>query len=132
MTDHTKKLFTCDGKGGTYELLGHGTGAGTARELDLEVYRDLATGRLFLRWPDDFKKRLLPIGELTDVREQAREWDHFDDVWAVLNQMHAGEWAWMNNPRCKYLTLRLDMRDGGCLIRDRYGNRIDPTELAKQ
>jgi hypothetical protein len=134
MPEHGKTLYTCDGKGGTYELLGHCIGAGTDRGHNTQVYRNAATGQLHSRLPDDFDNRMLPIGELTEHRDRhaAPEWHHLDDVLAILKRMEAGDWAWMNNPRCKYLTLRLDMRDGGCLIRDRYGNRIDPTELAKQ
>jgi len=52
-------LYTCDGKGGTYELLGTAKGAGTSSEAEtLAVYRDTATGALYFRSLDDFTNRM--------------------------------------------------------------------------
>ncbi len=59
-------------------------------------------------------------------------WDHFDDALAVLEAARAGKWWWCNNTRCKYIELRIDMRDGACIIKDRDGNRIDPADLRSQ
>lgn len=59
-------------------------------------------------------------------------WDHIDDFISVLNEMKAGKWAWYENTKCKYVDLRVDMRNGGCIIKDRNGNRIDPKDLAHQ
>lgn len=51
--------FTCKGKGGEYELLGLAKGAGKSRNnIDLQVYRDVATGHLYFRGPDDFNERM--------------------------------------------------------------------------
>jgi len=59
-------------------------------------------------------------------------WDHLSDVIPTLKAASKGEWTWVNNTRCKYVELRIDMRDGGCLIRDGQGNRIDPETLRHQ
>jgi hypothetical protein len=59
-------------------------------------------------------------------------WDHVDDFLKVYEAMKREEWNWALNSRCKYVELRIDMRDGGCIIRDRDGNRIDPKELEHQ
>lgn len=59
-------------------------------------------------------------------------WDSIDDFIAVLEAMRADKWKWWWNTRCKYVELRVDMRDGGCIIRDREGKRIDPKQLAYQ
>jgi hypothetical protein len=59
-------------------------------------------------------------------------WDHVADVMPTLKAASKGEWTWFNNWPCKYIELRIDMRDGGCLIRDREGNRIDPETLRHQ
>lgn len=69
-----------------------------------------------------------------DLQEKiaTNTWDSIDDFIVVLEKMRAGQWHWVSNPRCKYVNLRVDMRDGGCLIRDKDGNRIDPADLAKQ
>jgi len=71
--------------------------------------------------------------ELTLKQKQAANvWDHIDDALAVIELARAGRWVWMENPQCKYIELRIDMRDGGCIIKDREGNRIDPATLGKQ
>jgi hypothetical protein len=62
----------------------------------------------------------------------ANVWDHVDDAIAVIELARAGKWHWCENMRCKYIELRIDMRDGGALIRDRDGARIDPRDLLKQ
>ena len=59
-------------------------------------------------------------------------WDSIDDFIAVLSAMRDGKWNWYANTRCKYVDLRVDMRDGGCIISDREGNRIDAKQLAYQ
>lgn len=63
---------------------------------------------------------------------ETNTWDSIDDFIAVLDQMRAGNWKWYANTKCKYVELRVDMRDGGCVIKDRNGNRIDPKDLAWQ
>lgn len=63
---------------------------------------------------------------------KSNTWDNIDDFIGVLQAAREGKWQWLWNTRCKYVELRVDMRDGGCIIRDRHGNRIDPKELAYQ
>jgi len=52
--------------------------------------------------------------------------------------MRAGEWVWYLNTKCKYVDLRVDMRDGGCIIMVDDGTftgkkiRIDPKDLEFQ
>ena len=75
----------------------------------------------------------LSAGDLTLKQKQAANvWDHIDDVLPVIELARAGKWHWCENFECKYIELRIDMRDGGCLIKDRNGNRINPADLAKQ
>lgn len=72
-------------------------------------------------------------GGLTLKQKQAANvWDHIDDALAVIELARAGKWHWCENFECKYIELRIDMRDGGCLIKDRNGNRINPADLRKQ
>lgn len=59
-------------------------------------------------------------------------WDSIDDVLKVVRAAQRGDWCWSRNSSCKYLNLRLDMRDGGCIIYDRDGKRISPEQLAYQ
>lgn len=59
-------------------------------------------------------------------------WDHVDDVLAILTLARTGKWMWYANPKCKYIGLRIDMRDGGCILTDRDGKRISLQELAAQ
>lgn len=65
-------------------------------------------------------------------RSQSNTWDNVRDFIKVWQARVAGQWEWFANSRCKYVELRVDMRDGGCIIRDREGVRISPEELAQQ
>jgi len=59
-------------------------------------------------------------------------WDHINDFGKVYNLMKEKKWSWMWNSKCKYVELRIDMRSGSCIIKDREGNRITPEDLAYQ
>jgi len=68
-------------------------------------------------------------------------WDSLDDVLPIIaralqdkvGRKASGEyWTWVRNPKCKYIDLRIDMRDGGCLLTNRDGQRINPEDLAYQ
>ena len=59
-------------------------------------------------------------------------WDDIRDVLPVLKKSIAGEWNWGRNRKCKYIEVRIDMRDGKCIIKDRHGNRINPEDLRHQ
>ncbi len=65
-------------------------------------------------------------------KEERNIWDHIDVVFSVLQKVKNREWSWSRNQKCKYLNLRVDMRDGGCIIMDREGNRISPEDLEYQ
>lgn len=65
-------------------------------------------------------------------KEQRNEWDHLRDFIPVWKAQQEGKWLWYANSRCKYVELRIDMRDGGCIIKDRWGARISPAQLAYQ
>jgi hypothetical protein len=53
-----RDLYTCIGKGGTYEEVGHATGAGTRRGQGAWVYRELPSGLLYWRDPEDANQRM--------------------------------------------------------------------------
>ena len=72
------KLFTCVGKGGTYEYVGLAKGAGTKRDAAmLEIYRDTATGALYYRTESDFSKRMV---ELVDDPERLAQVKRIADL----------------------------------------------------
>lgn len=58
-TEAAKVFYTCEGKGGRYELLGYARGAGT-RSMDdsLAIYRCVGSGQLFFRAEADFDERM--------------------------------------------------------------------------
>lgn len=60
------------------------------------------------------------------------DWIPIDGVMEVIQKMRDNKWLWPFNSRCKYITLRLDMRDGHCVIRDRNGNIISLADLNRQ
>ena len=71
--------------------------------------------------------------ELTITEKGAMNlWDQFEEFLAVYNKMLNEDWIWYKNMDCKYVDIRIDMRDGGCIIRNREGKRISPEQLAWQ
>lgn len=79
---------------------------------------------IFSRWHKDRQS--------TAEGQPNRDWDHIDDVLPVIELMRSGKWVWDENMRCKYVEVRIDTRDGGCIIKDRHDVRITPAELVKQ
>lgn len=54
------------------------------------------------------------------LARESRDWDKAD------------AWRWVRNYQCKYISIRIDMRDGGHIIMDRDGTRIDLETLLRQ
>lgn len=87
----------------------------------------------------DLADGLRALDELIHQRRQmvkpfdtGNTWDTLNDL-AIVNEARvAGEWHWWANPTCKYVDLRVDMRDGACVMRNRHGQRITPQQLAYQ
>jgi len=77
---------------------------------------------------NNYKGSSLPLKD----KKENNTWDSIDDFNKVLKRMRAGKWIWYKNSQCKYVDLRVDMRDGGCIIMDRDHVRIDPKDLEKQ
>lgn len=65
-----------------------------------------------------------------DIEQQP--WTHIEEILPTIKSALAKEWWWMYNPRCKYIHLRIDMRDGGCILQDRNGEKITPDQLRYQ
>lgn len=65
----TPQLYTCKGKGGSYELLGTARGAGTSRTAaTLAIYRDTIVGAIYFRTLEDFETRMMRVTpKLVDV-----------------------------------------------------------------
>ena len=61
-----------------------------------------------------------------------KEWHSSNVVFRTIANSKIGKWKWVFNRRCKYITVRIDMRDGKCVIMDRDGKEITPEELEKQ
>lgn len=61
-------------------------------------------------------------------------WEPVERFLAVLTKArkHNGEWEWARNSRCKYVNLRVDMRDGHCVLADRDAVPITFDELEYQ
>lgn len=41
----------------------------------------------------------------------------------------SSDWTWIRNSRCKYISIKIDMRDGAFIITDRSGKRITFDQL---
>lgn len=85
-----KKLYQCIGKDGTYELLGHCIGAGTDRGHDTEIYRNIHTGQLHSRLPDDFVNRMGHIGEMVELQHynHGHQIEGMDRCHTVMQMIH--------------------------------------------
>ena len=59
---------------------------------------------------------------------------NLDETIALIKKLSAedSEWTWIRNSKCKYVDIRIDMRDGAFVLRDRDGNRISLKQLAEQ
>lgn len=55
----------------------------------------------------------------------------FSEVLALLAK-ERDEWVWYKNGPCKYINIKIDMRDGGYILMDRDGGRISLDELKEQ
>ena len=63
------------------------------------------------------------------------EWHtHPDKFIATILKLSApgSGWSWLNNSRCKYVSVRFDMRDGAFVLLDRDGKRISLKDLENQ
>ena len=63
------------------------------------------------------------------------QWIPLENVIEIVKdasrRVHDG-WNWYRNTRCKYINVRIDMRDGHCVIQDRHGTPISLEELKYQ
>lgn len=62
------------------------------------------------------------------------DWVPLADVLQIIRstQQNGGRWTWARNAHCKYLDIRLDTRDGRCLLRNRDGKSITLDDLKRQ
>jgi hypothetical protein len=65
------------------------------------------------------------------TRDEAR-WYPIEALLQVVEASRINEWNWTKNSPCKYLELRIDMRNGLCLIKDRTGKVLTIEEVMKQ
>ncbi len=71
---------------------------------------------------------------------KANEWHEASDLQQILSvirdigELPSKGWHWTMSRswRCKYIDLRIDMRDGGFILKDRNGTRISLDELRNQ
>jgi len=78
------------------------------------------------------KPRVPAVDPDVQAMAESNQWHSLDEVLQVLQAVRAGKWHWFANTRCKYIELRIDMRDLGCILRDREGVRISPATLGRQ
>lgn len=67
-----------------------------------------------------------------EFRNAHNLWDNSDIVFETIKKSRNDDWLWIRNSNCKYIDVRIDMRSGLCIIKDRKGNRISPSQLAYQ
>ena len=81
--------------------------------------------------PEHSEEKVMTSKELIKKIE-SNIWDDGKEVFKAIKDVLASKWSWSRNPECKYIVVRIDMRDGGCLLKDRKGNRIGIEDLVYQ
>lgn len=92
---------------------------------------------LLEEWRRKEGAELNPVDEKQAARFKENFWEEgkFAEVtqWILENtKEQLTGWQWIKNSRCKYIELRIDMRDGGFIIKDRDGKRISFDQLKYQ
>lgn len=82
-----------------------------------------------------------------DALVEKNEWlTNFDELIAFIKRASTGKiydskgmeipgnsyWTWVKNNQCKYINIRIDMRDGGFVLLNRDGERISLKQLQWQ
>ena len=83
--------------------------------------------------------KFCPVVEKEYKAEQWIHSDYLDKILGIVKKsrdtglLRSREgWIWTKNSRCKYIDIRIDMRDGDFVLFDRSGQRISIEELEKQ
>lgn len=58
--------------------------------------------------------------------------NNVSELFSVIVTLLMSKWCWVANSRCKYISIRIDMRDGKYLLMDRDGEEITVDELRHQ
>ena len=85
----------------------------------------------------NLKKRIAILEKSRDTDDDAslklegdplgrfKDWEPLEQVVAqvqkTIDDMKAGKWSWAKNWACKYVDIRIDMRDGHAIICNRNG-----------
>jgi len=73
-----------------------------------------------------------PVEKKDKKNKGNHRWVDVNEVVNVVNKAKNDEWNWTKNIRCKYINVRIDMRDGACLVFDNDKKPITVNELLKQ
>jgi len=60
------------------------------------------------------------------------KWNHIIELYKIFKLVRKRRWSWTRNSQCKYLNIRIDMRDLSFLLEDRHGNEITIEQLNEQ
>ena len=72
---------------------------------------------------NEWEKKQPTLQEVVDFIKEVTEGEYLK---------RSSGWTWIKNTPCKYVELRIDMRDGGFVITDRDSNRISFEALKYQ
>jgi hypothetical protein len=75
-----------------------------------------------------------------EKKKETNIWDdNIDEVISFIKKATEGglfnmnkPWKWTRNSLCKYIELRIDMRDGGFILKNDRGERISLKQLQYQ
>lgn len=62
----SEKIYTHQSKGGNYLLIGKSRGAGMMRGVDLVIYQNIDTGKIYHRKPKEFELTMIEKEHIDD------------------------------------------------------------------
>ena len=63
------------------------------------------------------------------------KWHKIEELYPLMQlviSLITGKWSWARNMRCKYINIRIDMRDGGFVLLNRDRERLSTKDLQYQ
>jgi len=78
--------------------------------------------------------------KILELKQKENIWDtNLEEVISFIKKATEGgmfslnkSWGWIYNSRCKYISLRIDMRDGKFILLDKDDKRISLEQLQYQ
>ena len=96
-------------------------------------HKDIEIAKIKKRIRQLEKSRNVEPDEKNASKFYHNSWDKLKEVGeAVVEVLKDKEWSWIRNWGCKYISMRIDMRSGHCVLVNKDGERISIDQLKYQ